>query len=55
MTNKNKSRICYECRQKGLTGDALEVTLSFFCDLSGCKVSHKIPEEVFRGVYAKLE
>jgi hypothetical protein len=26
----------------GLTGGALEVTSSSFCDLSGCKVSHKI-------------
>jgi hypothetical protein len=27
----------------------------FFWDLSGCKVSYKTPEEVFRGVYSKLE
>jgi hypothetical protein len=39
----------------GLTDGTLEVTSSSFWDLSGCKVSYKIPEEVFRGVYTKLE
>jgi hypothetical protein len=38
-----------------LTGGTLKVTSSFFWDLSGCKVSYNIPEEVFKGNYTKLE
>jgi hypothetical protein len=37
----------------GLTGAAPKVTYSFFRGLSGCKVSYKIPEEVFKGKFAK--